>query len=105
VTSYGKTTATGTLRAHLYKTHLKDWVDGCKELGISIKAKDAVEAIAASQGVRPNSEAPPRPKFTQSNFLDALAEFIVSTDQVCLDYLFLFLFTNIFLAYQYHRIY
>ena len=84
MTSYGESTATGTLRAHLYKTHLKDWVDECKEQGISIKAKDALEAIAASQGVRPNSEAPPRPKFTQSKFLDALAEFIVSTDQVCL---------------------
>ncbi len=84
MTSYGKSTSTGTLRTHLYKNHVQDWAEECKEQGISIKAKDAIEAIAASQGVRPNSEAPPRPKFTQSNFLDALAEFIVSTDQVCL---------------------
>jgi len=96
VTSYGKSTATGTLRTHLYKTHLKDWVDKCNEQGISIKAKDAVEAIAAFQGVRPNSEAPPRPKFTQSNFLDALAEFIVSTDQVCLKTLDYFIFIFIY---------
>ena len=109
MTSYGKSTATSTLCKHLYTTHLKDWLDGCRELGISIKAKDAVEAIAASQGVRPGSEAPPRPKFTQSNFLNALAEFIVATDQVCLktfDFLFYFILNLLifFLAYYHYGI-
>ena len=58
------------------------WIAECKRLGIEIKAKEAVETIAAYQGVTSNHQALPRPQFTQERFIDAIAEFIVATDQV-----------------------
>jgi hypothetical protein len=71
--------------------HIKDWLAGCERLGISITAKEAMEAIAAFRGVTPNSQTP-RPLFTSEHFINALAEFIVATDQVCLTLITLYLY-------------
>ena len=80
---YGKITSTTVLRNHLLsKDHIDTWIAECARLGIQITAKSAVEVIAAHQGVAPNSQASPRPQFTQERFIDAIAEFIVATDQV-----------------------
>jgi hypothetical protein len=51
-----------------------------------------VDAINAYHGTRPTSKTL-RPQFTSGNFIDALVEFIVATDQVCLkdSYFILFL--------------
>jgi hypothetical protein len=58
------------------------WIDKCQELKITITAKDALEAIAVHQGFTLDSQTQPRPQFTSARFIDALAEFIVATDQV-----------------------
>jgi hypothetical protein len=80
---YGKKTSTTTLRKHLCsETHIDKWIAECKRLGIQITAKEAVETIAAYQGVAPNHQASSRPQFTQERFIDAIAEFIIATDQV-----------------------
>ena len=79
---YGSSTSTGTLRKHLFSYHIKDWLSECEKLQIRITAKDALAAIAAFQGTRTESQTQQRPKFTQEHFIDALAEFIVATDQV-----------------------
>ena len=63
---------------------MKEWLGECKRLDIAIIAKDALEAIAAYRGVRLESQTQPRPQFTPTNFVNALAEFIVATDQACL---------------------
>ena len=81
--NYKKTSSTTTLRNHLLtKPHIDAWIAECKRLGIQITAQNAVEAIAAHQGVAPDYQASPRPQFTQEHFIDAIAEFIVATDQV-----------------------
>jgi hypothetical protein len=51
-------------------------------MNITIKAKDAVEAIAKFQGTQLEPQAQKRPCFTLECFVDAIAEFIVATDQV-----------------------
>jgi len=80
---YSKTTSTTTLRKHLCSAaHIDRWIAECKRLGIQITAKEAVETIAAYQGVTSNYQTSPRPQFTQECFVDAIAEFIVTTDQV-----------------------
>lgn len=79
---YGSSTATGTLRKHLFSCHIQDWLSECKKLQIRITAKDALAAIIAFQGTRNESHTQQRPKFTQEHFINALAEFIVATDQV-----------------------
>jgi hypothetical protein len=71
---------------------MKVWLLECKRLGVTIIAKDALEAIAAFQGVTLESQTQPRPQFTPTSFINALAEFIAVTDQVCLKPLILFYF-------------
>jgi hypothetical protein len=82
VQKYGKSTSTGVLRKHLYIHHMEEWLVECARLKISIKAKEALEAIAAFQGVKPGSQTQQRQQFTQEHFIKALIEFIVATDQV-----------------------
>ena len=79
---YGKKTSTTTLRKHLFTAHIDKWIAECKKHGIAITAKEAIEAIAAHQGVRPDTYTQPRPQFTPACFMDYLVEFIVATDQV-----------------------
>jgi hypothetical protein len=84
-------TSTGTLRKHLYTCHIQAWVAGCERLNLTVRAKDAVQAIAAFQGVNSGpSHTEPRPQFTQERFVNALASFIVASDQVCLFFYFIF---------------
>ena len=92
VTAYSKKTSSTTLRKHLYSIHMKVWLSECKRHDITIIAKDALEAIAAFRGVAFESQTQPRPQFTPTGFINALAEFIVATDQVCLLHVILFYF-------------
>ena len=80
---YSKTTLTTTLRKHLCsEAHIDRWIAECERLGIQITAKEAVETIAAYQGVAPDYQTSSRPQFTQERFVDAIAEFIIASDQV-----------------------
>jgi hypothetical protein len=85
---YGKKTSTTTLRRHLFTvacdktTHINEWTAECRRRGITITAKEAIEAIAAHQGIRPDTQTQSRPQFTPTRFIHALAEFITATDQV-----------------------
>src|SRR5258708_14613662 len=79
---YGKKTSTTTLCKHLFTAHIDKWIAECKKHGIAIIAKEAIKAIAAHQGVRPDTYTQPRPQFTPARFMDYLVEFIVAIDQV-----------------------
>ena len=67
-----------------------EWVAECKKLNLTIKAKDALEAIAAFQGTQAEPQDPQRQQFTPEHFVNALAEFIVATDQVYFHFQFYF---------------
>ena len=85
---YGKKTSTTTLRRHLFSiardktTHINEWIAECNRLGVTITAKDAVEAIAAHQGITPETQTQTRQQYTPTRFINALAVFITATDQV-----------------------
>ena len=57
---YGKSTSTGVLRKHMYVYCMEEWLAKCARLKISIKAKEALEAIAAFQGVKPGNQTQQR---------------------------------------------
>ena len=63
-----------------------------KRLNITITAEAGVEAVAFHQGETSSSQAPPHPLYSPELFMNALVDFIVTTDQVL--FLFLFFFSN-----------
>jgi hypothetical protein len=85
---YGVNISTSTLCRHLFRvfhdgtTHIDKWTAECKRLDISITSQEAMAAIAVHQGNEPETQTQLRPQFTQEHFRDALAQFIVATDQV-----------------------
>jgi len=81
-----------TLQRHLFTQHSKEWASECERLQLKIRAKDALEAIAKFQGTTAESLTEQRPRFTQESFINALAEFIVASDQV-----YLYIFYSIFI--------
>lgn len=90
--TFSKTTSTGVLRKHLYEHHLDVWVAGCDQLKILIKAKEAkpfVDDYRARKEHTTAGASDPKPEekrteFSQEAFVDAIVEFIVGDDQVCL---------------------
>jgi len=80
---YSMTTATGSLRSHLSKNHLQEWVTECQRLKIDLRGKEGEEAFAKFTGlpIQHQTEAC-IPPFSQGSFLDALVQFIVGTNQV-----------------------
>jgi hypothetical protein len=80
---------------------MEEWLVECARLKISIKAKEALEAIAAFQGVKPGSQTQQRQQFTQEHFIKALIEFIVATDQVFFFFFALNFTYHSFIAHQY----
>jgi hypothetical protein len=97
---YGAKTSVSILRRHLFTCHIEDWLAGCEKHKLAITAKEALEAIAAFKGTQPESQAQQRPHFTPEAFVDALAEFIVATDQVYLKLLFYFILLTLILIYS-----
>jgi len=85
---FSTSTATGTLRQHLYKFHLDKWVAECDKLNIKITAKDAqsvVDSYRQRKGQvskQENADLGPHKKYSPEAFVDALVEFIVVDDQV-----------------------
>jgi hypothetical protein len=90
--TYSKATSTGILRKHLFEHHLDVWVAGCDQLNIPIKAKEAkpfVDDYRARKEHTAAGASDPKPQekrteFSQEAFVDAIVEFIVGDDQVCL---------------------
>ncbi|KAJ7708536.1 hypothetical protein B0H14DRAFT_2415342, partial [Mycena olivaceomarginata] len=87
-TKFAKSTSTGVLRKHLYEHHIDAWVEGCDQLKIPIKAKEAAKFVDAYRvrkhqktGNTSNSEPGKRKPFSQEAFIDAIVEFIVGDDQ------------------------
>ena len=83
-------TATGVLRRHLYDHHADSWIEGCDKLRIPITAKDAQRAVLdyrrrngqASANNTDSSQT--RHPFSHEAFVDAIIEFVVADDQVCI---------------------
>ncbi|KAJ7833431.1 hypothetical protein B0H14DRAFT_3142591, partial [Mycena olivaceomarginata] len=88
-TKFAKLTSTGVLRKHLYEHHIDAWVEGCDQLKIPIKAKEAARFVDTyhmrkhqKTGNTSNSEpGKERRPFSQEAFVDAIVEFIVGDDQ------------------------
>jgi hypothetical protein len=96
VHSYKSSTATGPLRAHLLTRHAEEWVRECQKQNIPLRGKEGEEALAKVTGVSVDRQAEARVPFTQDNFLDALVQFVVATDQVFFFFFLLFLFLKFF---------
>jgi len=95
VVSYSDTTSTTVMRKHLADNHLATWVQGCDQLNISIsssgKMKKNIEDYrqqTRSQGSPESANGKPdqpRTEFSPEAFVDAIMEFVVANDQVCLN--------------------
>jgi hypothetical protein len=85
---FSTSTGTGTLRQHLCKFHLDEWVDECDKHGYKITAKEAQAAVDSYRRrkgqtrVQAGTDPGPRKKYSNEAFVDALAEFIIADDQV-----------------------
>jgi len=86
---YSVTTASGSLRSHLSKNHLEEWVGECIKLKIKPKGKEGEEAYAKVMGLPVQHQAKACIPFSQDSFLDGLVQFIVATNQVC-HFIFIF---------------
>jgi len=91
VYAFSLETGTSTLRHHLFSHHLALWVEACDRFKIPITASSAlphVRAYRQSAGMAPPpSERPENvPKFSNKAFIDAIVEFIIADDQVCVCY-------------------
>ena len=94
VSVYSLSTGTGTLRHYFYTSHLEEWVDGCDRLKIKITATTALPFVkryrdrtSQEGGADAENETCPksRPRpYSSEGFIDALVEWIVADDQVCL---------------------
>jgi len=91
VFGFSHETGTSSLRAHLMKFHLGQWVDGCDQFKIPITAeisKRAVESYRASKGQSSSQSTSlkERPEdireYSYEAFVDAITQFIIVDDQV-----------------------
>ena len=82
VHKYAKNTTSGNLKNHLRKHHIAEWVGECERLGIQIQGKDALADVANYKGLPVQDQAEAHMPFSKDNFLDAIVEFIVVTNQV-----------------------
>ncbi|KAJ6586162.1 hypothetical protein B0H19DRAFT_925946 [Mycena capillaripes] len=88
-TKFSAYTSTGVLRRHLFEHHVDAWVEGCDQLKIPIKAKDAAPyvdeyRVRKHQKTSATSNSEPGKKktqFSQEAFVDAIVEWIVGDDQ------------------------
>ena len=64
------------------KHHAEEWFKACKQDSVELRGKQGKAVVARSTGVPVEHQAEAQIPFTQDNFLDALVQFIVATDQV-----------------------
>ena len=85
IASFAITTSTPNLRKHLYSEHIEEWITGCDDLKIKITAQAALPAVykfcAESE---PTSLEAEHQEYMKEAFVEAILEFIVDNDQVCL---------------------
>jgi hypothetical protein len=92
---FSTNTSTSSLRAHLFKFHLDEWVEECDKRDIKItaaEAKPSVNSYRRQKGQThscPGADPGTRKKYSNEAFVDALAEFIVADDQVTMFFLLL----------------
>ena len=82
VSTFGSRMSTGTLRRHFITNHLSDWVSECDKLGIVIKSREALGAIAELHGKKAEKAVQHRIPFSNEAFIDALVDLIVVNDLV-----------------------
>lgn len=81
---FAVTTGTGSLRKHLSGEHIEEWVTSCDDLGIKITAEGALPAVREFHAeTEPTSLEGERQEYTKETFVEAILEFIVGDDQVC----------------------
>jgi hypothetical protein len=94
ISTFGHSTSVSTLRKHLYKNHIEQWVTACDDLKIPITAKGAEEPVRIfRKEPASTSIESERPTYSKEAFVDAIVDFVVGDDQVCIELLF---FCNIF---------
>ena len=79
---YSMHTATSSLRSHLLKSHMNEWVSECKKLNIVSRGKEGKKAITMVLGLPVQHLAEGCVPFNQQSFTNALVQFIVATNQV-----------------------
>jgi len=84
------TTSTGSLRNHLLRDHIDEWITSCDKLKIKCQGGPNVQEKLdswrqACGGDRSNqTKESARKTFSNEAFVDAIVEFIIADDQVCL---------------------
>lgn len=86
-TKFKSSSSTSTLRAHLARFHLDEWIEHCDKEGIPTRWKETEAAVHSyhrkhGQNTGSKSQSSERKKFSNEAFVDALAEFIIQDDQV-----------------------
>jgi hypothetical protein len=82
VHKYQASTATGPLCTHLFKHHAEEWFKACKQDSVELRGKQGKAVVERFTGVPVEHQAEAQIPFTHDNFLNALVQFIVATDQV-----------------------
>jgi hypothetical protein len=96
VATFGADTGTGNLCRHLFTTHLEQWVTFCNQQGIPITTKGAAELVHKFRK-EPDTTLleSEHPTYSKKAFIDAIVEWIVGDDQVCVTFYFVVMLLNL----------
>ena len=87
IASYALGTGITTVERHFIKNHVADWVTACKDAQIRIPSSKGQAAARKYHRLPPATDLETdRPKFSKSAFVDALTEYVVGDDQVCVNF-------------------
>jgi hypothetical protein len=83
--SFSPLTGNSSLRSHLESIHKEEYLQLCRVNGWEImlpKMRKAAKIENSGTGNQGSGDGPPRPSFSQDQFLKSLVNFIVADDQV-----------------------
>ena len=87
ITTFGVNTSTSGMRKHLYSDHIEEWITMCDELRIPITASAAMEAVCKFHKEPASTPLESdRPQYSKEAFIDAIVDFVVGDDQVCVKF-------------------
>jgi hypothetical protein len=87
IVSYGPNTSVSTVEKHLIEKHLGDWVTACEDAEIPIRGSKGQAAARKYHRLPPGTDLEnERPKFSHETFVEALTEYVVGDDQVCVNF-------------------
>lgn len=87
IISYALGTGVTTVERHFIENHVTDWVTGCEDAKIRIPSSKGQAAARKFHRLPPATDLETaRPKFSKEAFVDALTEFVVGDDQVCVNF-------------------